>query len=74
MDQEQLDNAIEWVNEGRFLDDWLRVNGYTGDVREEAKTEIENTLSSPAPAPAPASKPIIEDDDEIWEDHYNKDD
>jgi len=74
MDKEQIDSAVEWVNEGKSLDDWLRVNGYTNN-KEEAKAEIETALSGNTPAP----KPEVEDDEdwdeeEDWEDDDEDDD
>ena len=77
MDKEQLDYAVEWINEGKSLEDWLRVNGYKGELREEVKTEIEAALSGSSSTSTP--EPEVEDDedwdeDEDWEDEDEDED
>lgn len=51
----QLEDITNWLQEGKNIDHWLKVNGYFGMLKEEAKKEIESYID------------LEEQDDEIIE-------
>ena len=73
LSKEQLENAKEWLSNGKFIEDWLRVNGIQTQDRDEAIADIMSDKDKLAPNKQ-SIKPIkpvvtkstvvVEDDDE----------
>ena len=55
---EAIENAIAWVKKGKPLDQWLRVNGYTGTEGDKMKEAINTAMVSTRTA-APATKKVV---------------
>lgn len=55
LSKEQLENAQEWIEEGKMLEDWCRVNGISAEHKEDV---IEQIMSNDAPAPVHKSTPV----------------
>ena len=73
LSKEQLEDVKKWLNEGKFIEDWLRVNGIQTQDRDEAIADIMSDKDKLAPNKQ-SIKPIkpvvtkstvvVEDDDE----------
>ena len=73
LSKEQLENAKEWLSNGKFIEDWLRVYGIQTQDRDEAIADIMSDKDKLAPNKQ-SIKPIkpvvtkstvvVEDDDE----------
>ena len=70
LSKEQLENAKEWLNNGKFIEDWLRVNGIQIQDRDKAIADIMSDKDKLAPAIKPIkpvitkSTVVVKDDDE----------
>jgi len=70
LSKEQLENAKEWLSNGKFIEDWLRVNGIQTQDRDEAIADIMSDKNKTASVTKPIrpvitkSTVVVEDDDE----------
>ena len=70
LSKEQLEDVKKWLNEGNFIEDWLRVNGIQVQDRDEAIADIMSDKNKTASVTKPIrpvitkSTVVVEDDDE----------
>ena len=58
LSKEQLKDVREWLKKGKFIEDWLRVNGIQIKDRDEAIADIMGQKDKPAAAIKPI-KPVV---------------
>ena len=58
LSKEQLEDAKEWLESGKFIGEWLRVNGIQAKDRDEAVADIMGQKDKPAAAIKPI-KPVV---------------
>ena len=70
LSKEQLEDVKKWLNEGKFIEDWLRVNGIQVQDRDEAIADIMSDKNKTASVTKPIrpvitkSTVVVEDADE----------
>ena len=70
LSKEQLEDVKKWLNEGKFIEDWLRVNGIQVQDRDEAIADFMSDKNKTASVTKPIrpvitkSTVVVEDDDE----------
>ena len=72
LSKEQLENAKEWLSNGKFIEDWLRVNGIQTQDRDEAIADIMSDKDKLAPnkqsikpiKPVVTKSTVVVEDDE----------
>ena len=70
LSKEQLENVEEWLSNGKFIEDWLRVNGIQIQDRDEAIADIMSNKNKSVSATKPIkpvvtkSTVVVKDDDE----------
>ena len=70
LSKEQLEDVKKWLNEGKFIEDWLRVIGIQVQDRDEAIADIMSDKNKTASVTKPIrpvitkSTVVVEDDDE----------
>ena len=59
LSKEQLKDVREWLKKGKFIEDWLRVNGIQIKDRDEAIADIMGQKDKPAAAAIKPIKPVV---------------